>query len=51
MGPREEIEAWVQTKVEVRSHGVHTLARIARQYPQSAYAGLGVLLQIKWPAL
>ena len=48
MGPREELEAWVQPKVEAWDHGVPNLAKIAKQYPQWAYTVLGVSLQIEW---
>ena len=30
---------------------VRTLAKIAKPYPQSEYAGLGVLLQLDWKYL
>ena len=46
LGPREELEAWMCPKVEAWSHGVRTLAKIAKQYPHLSYAGLGVSLQI-----
>ena len=46
MGPREDLEAWVHPKVEAWDHGVRNLAKIAKRYPQSAYAGLGMLLHI-----
>ena len=51
LGTREELEEWVWTKVEVCAHGVRILAKIAKRYPQSAYAGLGMLLQLKWQYL
>ena len=47
MGPREEQEAWVLPKVKAWSHGVRTLSKITKQYPQLEYVGLGVSLQIK----
>ena len=47
LGPMEEIEAWVRPKVEVWAHRVSTLSKIARQYPQSEYSSLGMLLQIE----
>ena len=46
LGPREELEEWVQPKVEAWDHGVRTIAKIANQYPQSAYAGLGVSIKL-----
>ena len=30
LGPREELEAWLQPKVEAWAHGVHTLDKIAK---------------------
>ena len=51
MGTIENLEEWVQPKVEAWSHGVHTLAKIAKWYPQSAYSGLGMSLHIKWQYL
>ena len=49
--PREELEEWVRTKVEAWDHGVRTLAKISKRYPQSEYSGLGILLQIEWQYL
>ena len=51
MVPREEIYEWVQLKVYSWAHGVHTLAKTAKSYPQWAYAGLGVSLHIEWQYL
>ena len=51
MGTREEIEAWVRPKVEAWAHRVRILAKISKRYPQSAYAGLGMLLQLDWKYL
>ena len=47
MGPREELEEWVRPKVEAWDHMVHILAKIAKRYPQSTYAGLGISLQLE----
>ena len=47
LGPKEELEAWVQPKVEAWSHGVRTLAKTSKRYTQSVYAGLGMSLQIE----
>ena len=44
----EELEEWVRPKVEALEHRVRTLAKITNRYPQSAYAGLGMLIQLKW---
>ena len=51
MGPREELKASVHPKVEAWAHWVRNLAKIAKWYPQSAYAGLGVLIHIEWQYL
>ena len=50
-GPQEELEVWVKPQVESWAHGVRVLGKIAQQYPQSAYAGLGVPLQLEWQYL
>ena len=34
--------------MEAWAHGVNTLAKIANRYPQSAYAVLGMSLQLEW---
>ena len=51
LGPREALDSWVRPKVEECSHWVHTLAKIAKRYPQSEYSDLGVLLHIEWQYL
>ena len=43
LGPQEEMEAWAS--------GVSILGKIDRRPPQSAYAGLGMLLQLDWQYL
>ena len=48
LGPREELEARVQPKVEAWAHGVRKLAKIANWYPQLVYTRLGISLQIEW---
>ena len=42
---------WVKPQVEVWAHRVEVLAKIPRRHPQSAYAGLGMLLQSEWQYL
>ena len=37
--------------MEAWAHRVHTLDKIFKQYPQLAYAGLGVPLHIEWQYL
>ena len=44
----DEIEDWVRPKIEAWSHRVRTLSKISNSYPQSAYAGLGMLLRFEW---
>ena len=51
LGPRDQLEAWVKPKKEAWAHGVRVLDKIARRHPQSAYAGLGMLLQLEWQYL
>ena len=46
LGPREKLEEWVQPKVEAWDHGVCTLAKIEKRYPQLEYSVLGMSLQI-----
>ena len=46
LGPKEQLEAWVSPKVDAWDHRVHTLSKIAKQYPQFAYSGLEMSLQI-----
>ena len=38
-------------KVETWAHGVRTLDKIAKRYPQSEYSGLGIFIQLKWQYL
>ena len=47
MGPREDLDEWLRPEVEAWAHRVRTLSKIAKQYPQLEYAGLGMPLQIK----
>ena len=37
--------------MEAWSHGVRVLAKIPRRYPHSAYASLGMSLQLEWQYL
>ena len=48
---QEEFVAWVKPQLEAWAHGVRVLGKIARQHPQSAYAGLGMPLQLEWQYL
>ena len=51
LGSQAELEAWVKPQVEAWAHGVKVLDKIARRHPQSAYAGLGMSLQLEWKYL
>ena len=51
LGPRDQLEAWVKPQVEAWTHGVRVLGKIAQRHPQSAYAGLGMSLQLEWQYL
>ena len=51
LGLQEELEAWVKPQVGSWDHRVIVLGKIARQLPQSAYAGLGMPLQLEWQYL
>ena len=51
IGPRDPLEAWVKPQVGAWSHGVRVLGKIALRHPHLAYAGLGMLLQLKWQYL
>ena len=39
---------WVQEKMEGWVSGAGALARIAKRYPQTAYTGFTVSLQLEW---
>ena len=51
LGPQEELEAWVKPQVEAWAHRVRVLGKISRRQSQTAYAGLGMLLKLKWQYL
>ena len=51
LGPQAELEAWVKPQAEAWAHGVKVVAKISRRHPQSAYAGLGMSLQLEWQYL
>ena len=51
LGPQAELEAWVKPQLDAYAHVVRVLAKISQQHPQSAYAGLGMLLQLEWQYL
>ena len=47
MGTREDLDAWVRTQLEAWAQGVCTLVKIYNRHSQSAYARLGMFLQLK----
>ena len=51
LGPQADLEEWVKPQVQAWALGVRVLAKISQRHPQSAYAGLGMLLQIEWQYL
>ena len=51
LGTREELGDWVSPKVESWAHRLRTIAKISKRYPQLAYAGLYVSLQLEWQYL
>eukprot|EP00957_Ditylum_brightwellii_P094769 7217013-Ditylum_brightwellii.AAC.1 len=42
---------WVRPQIEKWADGVRTLTSFAKQYPQTAYAGLVMSLQAEWQYL
>ena len=48
LGGEPEKEEWVRAKAEKWADGVKILASIAKQYPQTAFAGLTISLQAEW---
>ena len=51
VGDDNTLQEWLTPKLENWRHGVRVLARIARRYPQSAFAGLRLSLQNEWQYL
>ena len=41
----------MKPQAEAWAHRVRVLGKISRKHPQSAYAGLGILLQLEWQYL
>jgi hypothetical protein len=48
-GPTEA--DWIDPQIEKWVAGVHELSKVARRYPQTAYAGLSKSLQAEWQYL
>ena len=51
LGLRDQLEAWVKRQTEAWAHIIRVLGQIYRRHPQSAYDGLGILLQLEWQYL
>ena len=47
-GSKQGKEEWIEPQVKVWVDSVKILSRIARRYPQSAYAGFVFSLQCEW---
>jgi hypothetical protein len=48
IGTKDSKEAWLAPQIATWVEGIHALARIATNYPQTAYAGLSKSLQAEW---
>ncbi|MEM7495956.1 MAG: hypothetical protein AAF471_07510, partial [Myxococcota bacterium] len=48
IGKKERMEEWLTPQVDHWSRGVTTLAKVARRFPQTAYAGLTRSFQNEW---
>jgi hypothetical protein len=51
IGTKESREEWLLPQIQKWKEGVETLARVARRFPQTAYAGLSKSLQSEWQYL
>ena len=51
IGSPEAQQEWLDPKIQQWVHGVETLAKVARRFPQTAYAGLAKSLQQEWQYL
>ena len=51
LGSREARDGWIKSKVEEWASAIGVLAKVARKYPQSAYAGYTFCLQNEWTYL
>ena len=51
LGPGGGLKAWVRPKVEAWAHRVLDRAKISKIYPQLAYTGLEMSLQLEWQYL
>ena len=48
VGSKAMERKWMEEKVEEGVSGVRALARIPKRYPQTAYTGFAVSLQLEW---
>jgi hypothetical protein len=51
LGTDEALSQWLAPKIQQWVKGVESLAKVARRYPQTAYAGLAMSLQQEWQYL
>ena len=51
IGTQEARDEWLEPKLETWKLGIKSLARAAKRYPQTAYAGLTQSLQSEWTYL
>ena len=51
IGTEEAKAKWLEPKIQAWVYGVEQLARVARRFPQAAYAGLVKSLQSEWQFL
>jgi hypothetical protein len=51
VGDDEAKQAWLEPQIQQWVDGVEKLAKVARRFPQTAYAGLAKSLQMEWTYL
>jgi hypothetical protein len=51
IGSEDALNEWIQPKIDAWTAGVRTLAKVAKRFPQTAYAGLTKSLQTEWTYL
>jgi hypothetical protein len=51
IGTDEARQEWLAPKIQKWVHGVERLAKVAKRFPQTAYAGLSKSLQMEWQYL
>ena len=45
---QEDRDAWVRPQIEQWAVEVRSLVKVSKRHPWMAYAGMGMLLQLKW---